>query len=147
MAKHKYIETPEKLYELFEDYKQWVKTNPILIEDYVGKDAARVMREKPRCLSMAGFETFCYKVVGCVHQYFANQDDLYSEYMSICKTIKKEIRSNQIEGGMAGIFNSSITQRLNGLTDKQEVKTKDETPKEIKITIVKGNEKKKDSKD
>ena len=37
---------------------------------------------------------------------------------------------------MAGIFNPSITQRLNGLTDRQEIKT--DQPTEMKITVVKG---------
>ena len=31
----------------FTEYETQVKNNPITIEDYVGKDAQRVMREKP----------------------------------------------------------------------------------------------------
>ena len=36
--------------------------------------------------------------------------------------VYKDIRNNQIEGGMAGIYNPSITQRLNGLVERTENK-------------------------
>jgi hypothetical protein len=39
--------------------------------------------------------------------------------------ILDEIRNDQIEGGSVGQYNASITQRLNGLTDKQEIKTEE----------------------
>lgn len=126
MAKHKYIETPEKLYEYFTQYKEWVKENPITIEDYVGKNAIRVMREKPRCLTIEGFENYLYdkSIIGDLSHYFANTNDSYTDYLTICSRIKKEVRQNQIEGGMAGIYNPSITQRLNGLIDKKETEIK-----------------------
>ncbi len=46
---------------------------------------------------------------------------MYGDYVGICRTIKEEIRADQIDGGMAGIYNPSITQRLNNLTEKKEV--------------------------
>lgn len=126
MAKHKYIETPEKLYEYFNQYKDWVKNNPITIEDYVGKDAIRVMRQKPRCLTIEGFENYLANkdIIQHLSDYFANTDNNYNDYSTICSRIKKEVRQNQIEGGMAGIYNPSITQRLNGLVDKKETEIK-----------------------
>jgi hypothetical protein len=124
VAKKKYIESPEKMKEIFAQYKKWVEANPILVEDYVGKDADRVLREKPRCLTMEGFENYVANIPEMpdtlVH-YFCNTNDAYSEYLSVCSHVKREIRQNQIEGGMAGIFNPSITQRLNGLVDKKSV--------------------------
>lgn len=119
----KLIKSPEILWSLFEEYKEWAKDNPILIEDYVGKDAKRVMREKPRALTMEGFENYVSRQpempVG-LEDYFANSNGSYSEFSTICSHIRREIRSDQIEGGLAGIYNPSITQRLNGLTDKVE---------------------------
>ena len=35
-----------------------------------------------------------------------------------CSHIKELIRLDQISGGMAGIYNPSITQRLNGLKEE-----------------------------
>jgi hypothetical protein len=132
----KYIETPDKLYELFDQYRTTTKANPIRVQDYVGKDGDMVYRERERPLTIEGFKNYCRKVVGCVEQYLTNQDGLYTDYIGICRAIKDEIRQDQIEGGMTSIYNPSITQRLNGLTDKQDVTTGGERLNEIKITIV-----------
>ena len=121
MGKNKYIQTPEILWQYFLDYKKEVKSNPILVQDYVGKDANMVYREKEKPLTDKGFYNFCRRNVGCVKQYFDNQDKLYNEYITICSHIKEEIDQDQIEGGMAGIYNASITQRLNHLVEKSEV--------------------------
>lgn len=140
MGKKKYIETPEKMWDLFTQYKEWVENNPIKIEDYVGKDAYRVLREKPRCLTMEGFENYVANkdIIYSLDQYFSNQDNLYTNYMGICSRIRREIRQNQIEGGMAGIYNPSITQRLNGLVDRVDKTTNGkEITKEITVEIVK----------
>jgi hypothetical protein len=128
MGKHKYIETPEKMWEYFLSYKRETKNNPIIVKDWVGKDAMDVYREKERPLTDKGFYNYCRRNIGCVKQYFDNQDKLYDEYITICSHIKDEIDQDQIEGGMAGIYNPSITQRLNGLVDKTEQRTIQEQP-------------------
>ena len=120
MAKHKYIETPEKMWELFEEYKNQIKTNPIKVQDYVGKDGDMVYRDRERPLTIEGFQNYCRRNIGCVHDYFANTNKAYDDYSSICRAIRDEIRQDQIEGGMVNIYNPSITQRLNNLTDKVE---------------------------
>ncbi len=123
MGKNKYIQTPEILWQYFLDYKKAVKSNPILVQDYVGKDANMVYREKERPLTIDGFE--CYLndkgIINDLSNYFANSDNRYSDYSTICHAIKKSVRNDQIEGGMAGIYNPSITQRLNNLVEKSEV--------------------------
>lgn len=116
----KYIKTPEKMWELFEAYRKKVKGNPRINYDFVGKDGIEVERKLEVPLTMEGFKEFCYEKIGCVEQYFTNQDKLYDDYIGICSHIKNIIRRDQIEGGMVGQYNSSITQRLNGLTDKSE---------------------------
>jgi cellulase/cellobiase CelA1 len=128
MPKHKYIKTPEKMWEHFVAYKTETKNNPIIVKDWVGKDAMDVYREKERPLTDKGFYNYCRRNIGCVKQYFDNQDKLYDEYITICSHIKDEIDQDQIEGGMAGIYNPSITQRLNGLVDKTEQRTIQEQP-------------------
>jgi len=122
MGKRKYIETPEKMWEYFETYKKWVKSNPIQVQDYVGKDAEMVYRTKERPLTIDGFECWCFDngIISDLSNYFANSDNRYSDYSTICHAIKKAVRTDQIEGGMAGIYNPSITQRLNNLTEKTE---------------------------
>ena len=122
MAKHKYIETPEILWEHFEAYKEDIKSRPFMVKDWVGKDGDQVYREKERPLTIEGFEMYCFenKIINDLSNYFANSNNKYSEFSTICSRIKQSIRQDQIEGGMAGMYNPSITQRLNGLTERSE---------------------------
>lgn len=131
MAKHKYIETPEKMWELFEAYRKDVKSNPRIVFDYVGKNGNEVKKPLERPLTIEGFyEYVCERndtkfETGSpdLSDYFENKDERYSEYVRICSRIKRNIRKDQIEGGMVGQYNPSITQRLNGLTEKTETNT------------------------
>lgn len=130
MGKKKYIETPEKMWEYFLAYKKEIKSKPILVQDYVGKDAEMVYREKERPLTIDGFECWCYdnEIISDLSNYFANSNNKYSEYSTICSRIRKAVRTDQIEGGMANIYNHSITQRLNNLVDRVENNVKVEQP-------------------
>ena len=71
---------------------------------------------------MEGFENWCADagIIDGLEHYCANTKGNYSDYLSICSRIKRVIRQDQIEGGMVGQYNASITQRLNSLVDKQE---------------------------
>jgi hypothetical protein len=122
LGRPKAFKSPDEVWGWFVKYKQWVEENPIKIEDYVGKDANRVYREKPRALTMEGFDNFLYdnNVVDNMAQYFANREERYTDFVPICSRIRFTIRQNQIEGGLAGIFNPSITQRLNSLVEKTD---------------------------
>jgi hypothetical protein len=127
MGKRKYIETPEKMWELFEAYRKDVKDNPRYVFDYVGKDGTEVRKPLERPLTMEGFKCYVWDVEGfTVEQYFTNQDGAYTEYLGICSRIKETIRRDQIEGGMVGQYNASITQRLNNLADRQQHEVKSE---------------------
>lgn len=120
MGKRKYIETPEKLLELFLFYKSEVKNNPRKKHTFVGKDGISDYELLERPLTMEGFECFCFdnEIISDLGHYFSNKDNRYSEYVTICSRIKREIRADQIEGGMVGQYNASITQRLNNLAEK-----------------------------
>jgi hypothetical protein len=125
MGRYKLIESPERMWDLFAAYKEKAKSKPILVQDFVGKDGQEVRRERERPLTMEGFECFVWdeEIAEGVEQYFSNRDGRYADFVGICSRIRKEIRQDQISGGMAGIYNPSITQRLNGLVDKTDAKT------------------------
>ena len=114
------------MWELFLSYKKEVKNKPILVKDWVGKDADEIFREKEKPLTIEGFENWCSdnEIIEDLGNYFANSNDRYSEYSTICSRIKKNIRQDQIEGGMAGIYNPSITQRLNNLVERSQTEIK-----------------------
>lgn len=126
----KYIETPQKLWELFEEYTAEIKAKPIKVHDFVGKDGEEVYRLKERPLTIEGFNNHCWKtgVISDLKDYFSNKDNRYTDYIPICSHIKECIRQDQIEGGMAGIYNPSITQRLNGLKETSDVNVSVEQP-------------------
>lgn len=114
------LESPEQLSELFDKYKADVKANPRIKSVFGGKEFEERAEPLERPLTLEGFELFCYDEVGVVEQYFKNTDKRYNEFVPICTRIRKAIRQDQIEGGMVGQYNPSITQRLNGLTEKVE---------------------------
>lgn len=118
------FETPEELEEAWNLYKEDLKVqaDEWLKVQYVGKEGTRETDAQKVPYTMEGFERFCRTNYGCVEQYFKNQGEYYNEFVPICSHIRKEIRENQIIGGMLGFFNPSITQRLNGLAEKREVK-------------------------
>ena len=140
MPKPKLIETPEILYSYFEEYKEYIKTNPRTIDKALqsGKIAKETLRVP---LTMDGFEIFCFQKGFTVEHYFRNTNLAYDDYCGICSIIKKEIRSDQIEGGMVGQYNPSITQRLNNLTEKTDITTDGKGINEIKVNIIKPNNK------
>lgn len=114
---------PNELFKAFQEYKDDIieQSNEWQKVQYVGKEAERVTDGQKVPYTQEGVERFCYNRYGCVEQYFKNQDGLYDDFIPICTRIKKEIRENQIIGGMLGFYKESITQRLNNL--KEQVQT------------------------
>jgi hypothetical protein len=128
MGQVKLIETPQKMYDLWEDYRTHVKNNPRLIYQ-LDRNGSLVPVPHEVPLTQQGFEVYVKRKHGfTIGQYFDNQDKLYDDYIAICSHIRLERQADQIEGGMVGQYNASITQRLNGLVDKSEVSQKTEQP-------------------
>ena len=119
------FKTPEELFKAFEKYKESLKEKSKQWEkiQYVGRDGEKKTDYPKLSLSMDGFEVFCYNNYGSVHQYFDNAEGYYTDFLTICSHIKKEIREDQINGGLLGFYNPSITQRLNNLKEQSETTT------------------------
>ena len=137
MGKRKYIETPDRLWELFLAYKKEVKSNPVIIKDWVGKDAEEVHREREKPLTMVGFECFVLDHTEITYpdltHYFENKDNRYSDFIPISSRIKSEIKNDQVTGGMTMIYSQNLTARLNNLVEK----TEDVTPQQPKKLVIK----------
>jgi hypothetical protein len=138
--KSKYIETPEEMYQLFEAYK--ANRKPREIQKATVKGVVSEFHMPP--LTMEGFDVYVMNYEGTqskgVEQYFSNREGRYSAYVDICSRIKREIRNDQIEGGMVGQYNASITQRLNNLTEKTDVTTGgDKMNQPVTVRIVNGD--------
>ena len=128
MGRYKLIETPEILWQLFTEYKKETKDKPIIVKDWVGKDATDVYREKEKPLTMVGFECFIceHSEVGYpdLTHYFENTDNRYVNFVPITSRIKNEIKNDQLTGGMTMIYSQNLTARMNGLVDKKETEIK-----------------------
>ncbi len=123
MGKPKYIETPEKMERLFDEYVAKIKGNPRTKIEYVGRNGDKVETPLETPLTMVGFENFVFDAGFNTElsQYFANRDERYTDYVPICSRIRGKIREDQISGGMVGQYNASITQRLNGLAENSNL--------------------------
>ena len=128
--------TEDEFIALFIEWKEYLENNPIKKQVFVGKDGRHDYELIPRPYTLEGFLNFAEEKVCNVHQYFENREGRYSTYVDICTRIKRTIRQNQIENGLAGLYNPSITQRLNNLTEKTDVTTNGEAINEIKISII-----------
>ena len=119
----KNIETPEIMWEHFCAYRDEVKDNPItmveqkkgntiLPKDFKGKMPEPIV-ELPlqRPLTMEGFQNYLdnQDVITDVTDYFENKENRYADFVRVCSRIRRTIRQDQIEGGMAGIYNPSHT--------------------------------------
>lgn len=144
MGRTKLIETPEIMWELFEEYRKHIRDNPLtLVEQVRGRiqipkdfegnldDIATLGLPLRRPLSLEGFHNWLWEkkdILQGAEQYFKNTDKRYEDYIPVCAQVKRTIREDQIEGGMVGLYNPSITQRLNGLVEKTHQTTQAEQP-------------------
>lgn len=114
------------LQKAWSEYKEYLtkEANKWLKIQYVGKDGERVADAQKVPYTLEGFKRFCRENYGDITEYFLNRDGYYDEFTTICRAIKEEIREDQIVGGLLGFYNPSITQRLNGLTEKTQNENK-----------------------
>jgi hypothetical protein len=115
------IDSPEQLLEMFQAYKTYVKENP-RYKYVMNQRSGDMVAEPLECpLSIDGFEVYCYNKFECtVSHYLENTSKSYEDFCTISTHIRREIRQDQISGGMVGQYNASLTARLNGLTEKVE---------------------------
>lgn len=120
------FKTPEDLNDLWEEYKAQRKkdSKDWPVTHFVGREGEERWVHPVLPLILDGFYVYARRETGEIEQYFTNKDGYCDDFVSICRAIKQEIRDQQITGGMLNQFNSSITQRLNGLVDKTEREVK-----------------------
>jgi hypothetical protein len=119
----KKIPTPEKMWELFLEYKDWCKSNPYRVHDFVGKDGRDVHREKERPLTNNGFDSYLAdnQYIGHnIDQYRRNEHGMYNDFVDVMSRIHNVIREDQLCGAMCGVYQHHVTARVLGLVDKTE---------------------------
>jgi hypothetical protein len=122
MAKKKYIETPEKMWELFESYVLHERKNPMYKTEYVGKDGERVNTPLQTPITFEGFE--CYLadlgIINDLSDYSANKEKRYSEYTTIITRIRQNCFVQNFKGASVGLFNPNLIARKLGLKEQTD---------------------------
>lgn len=125
-----YFDSPLELLEAAENYFEWCENNPILEEDYRGKDATRVEVKKMRPFTLQGLcihiglNTFYFndlekRIKARMEGEKPTDDD--KEFTQILKYIRDKIYNQKFSGAAAGQLNANIIARDLGLADKTQV--------------------------
>lgn len=125
MAKHKYISTPQKLWELFEEYVNHARKNPMSKTEYVGKDGNKVKTPLDVPITFDGFECWLADqgVIQDLGDYTSNKDGRYTKYATIIARIQRNCFVNNFNGAAVGLFNANLIARKLGLTERQQIDT------------------------
>lgn len=114
---------PAKLWDAAVEYFEATDKRTWNEQNWVGKDGDEVIKYHPTPYTLTGFCVF----LGVNTQYFNNfkESETFKnnpDFSVVYTRIRNIIETQQVEGAMTGFFNASLTARLNGLTDKQDVK-------------------------
>lgn len=122
MAKHKYIETPERLEELFGEYLEWAKQNHYTEQQWVGKDGNEVAKKIMKHISFDGFEGWLCEnnVITDLGDYSSNKDDRYAQYATIIARIRKICRGRLLTAAMSNVANGNVVSRYLGLKESTD---------------------------
>lgn len=123
MSKHKYIETPEKMWELFLEYVEHEKENPIYKRDYVGKDGKEVDTPLQVPITFEGFENHLAinGIINDLGDYSKNKEERYSEYAPILTRIRNFCFSQNFKGASVNVFNPALIAKKLGLIERKEI--------------------------
>lgn len=118
-TKKKYIESPEKLWELFTQFVEHEKSNPFLKVEYVGKDGNEVNTALQVPIMFESFECWLADndIISGLSHYSQNLDGRYESYVQIITRIKQNCFSQNFKGAAVGLFNANLIARKLGLNE------------------------------
>ena len=126
--------TATDLAKAFEDYKAFVDANPFeIVSEFKGE---RSVRHVPHPYTLCGFMVFIDAMSEWC-DWKRRTKERGEDFVGVITRIETEVRDQQVNGGMAGIYNANLTARLNGLTDKKDVTSKGERI-DLRFEIVDG---------
>lgn len=119
-TKQKYIETPEKLWELFCAYVEHERKSPMFKREYVGKDGEPVDTALQVPIIFEGFECWLADqgIISDLGDYSSNKGGAYDSYSTIITRIRNNCFSQNFKGAAVGLFNANLIAKKLGLADK-----------------------------
>lgn len=126
MGKQKYIETPELLWQYFEEYVAYENSRPWLKREYIGKEGREVDTPLQVPITFEGFELFLADkgIIEDLGHYSQNLDNRYDDYVPIITRIRKFCFAQNFKGAAVNMFNANIIARKLGLVEKTEANVK-----------------------
>jgi len=136
VAKHKYIETPDDLQRMWDEYKAQLPVDMLPVLSTKTGEVMYLPTQKPP--TRWGFEAFVWsKYRHGVKQYLDNQDKAYNEYLGVVTYIKNDWTDEHVTGTMTGKYKApNLTARVTGVNDNVDVTTNGQAVNDIKVTIV-----------
>ena len=128
-------EKPEDLWESFCEYAKAIQEEPIELPQQLVKGQGSTIKtgRVARPLTLQGF--MCWAQLGHSWSSFKYAHRENEGFSAVISNIELAIRSQQIEGGLAGVYNSNLTARLNGLSDKTDIQSGGK-PLDLTVEIV-----------
>ena len=133
------FKTAAELWQTFMDYVNFTDAYTIELPTTIIKGNKREEGHAGKVtqpLTLDGFMAF--SGVGSTWADFSRyQCSRGEDFCEVITRVRNIVRADQLAGGMAGVYNSNLTARLNGLTDRQDVTS---GGKQINIRFIDGNE-------
>lgn len=122
--KQKYIETPEKLWELFTQFVEHEKQSPFYKTEYVGKDGNEVQTALQVPITFEAFECWLadQDIISDLGDYAKNKGGSYDSYSPIITRIRQNCFAQNFKGAAVGLFNANLIAKKLGLIEKTENK-------------------------
>jgi hypothetical protein len=142
MGKPKYIETPERLLDLFKQYVTHETENPMYKVEYVGKDGRIEKTPLATPITFEGFECYLFEleIISDLKDYASNKDGRYSDYAPIITHIRNHCFVHNFKGAAVKLFDPNLIARKLGIKDNQDVTTGgDKLNQPVTVRIVNGD--------
>ena len=121
----------ESLWEDAKDYFMWCEANPIFKEEMIRQTGAIVAMQVPRPFNLPALCLHCGVTVSYINSLARNS--AAGEYHLVAQKILQVIYAQNLEFGMAGIFNSNIVARKLNLGN---VDDETRAPAVINISVI-----------
>lgn len=128
--------SPQLLWEAAEEYFTYCDNTPVLVKDWVGKDAMPVKREKPMPYSLNGFRLYVDASKNWWSEFRkAREAEKDEDFLGVISRIEDICYTQQYNGAVTGLYQQNIVARSLGLVEQSVVDAKVKAEVEAKNTI------------
>jgi hypothetical protein len=111
--------SPEALWEAAQEYFNHCDSNPIIVVDWVGKDAIKIERKLKRPYLIQGF-AYYLDVSESWWRNFKRAKAIDEGFLTVIARIENRMSDDKISGAAVGIYKENIVSRIEGLADKKD---------------------------